>query len=37
MSFGSAVGLLQSIINTILVFVVNWVTNLLTDNEMGLF
>lgn len=37
MSFGSAVGLLQSVINTILVFTVNWVTNLLTDNEMGLF
>ena len=37
MSFGSAVGLLQSVINTVLVFVVNWVTNLLTDNEMGLF
>lgn len=37
MSFGSAVGLLQSVINTILVFLVNWITNLLTDNEMGLF
>ena len=37
MSFGTAVGLLQSVINTVLVFVVNWVTNLLTDNEMGLF
>lgn len=37
LSFGSAVGLLQSIINTILVFTVNWITNLLTDNEMGLF
>ena len=37
LSFGSAVGLLQSLINTILVFTVNWVTNLLTDNEMGLF
>lgn len=37
MSFGSAVGLLQSLINTILVFIVNWITNLLTDNEMGLF
>ena len=37
MSFGSAVGLLNSVINTVLVFVVNWVTNLLTDNEMGLF
>lgn len=37
MSFGSAVGLMQSVINTILVFTVNWVTNLLTDGEMGLF
>ena len=37
MSFGSAVGLLQSVINTVLVFTVNWITNLLTDNEMGLF
>ena len=36
-SFGSAVGLLNNVINTVLVFVVNWVTNLLTDNEMGLF
>ena len=37
MSFGSAIGLLNSVINTIIVFTVNWVTNLLTDNEMGLF
>ena len=37
MSFGTAVGLLQSVINTVLVFLVNWITNLLTDNEMGLF
>lgn len=37
MSFGSAVGLMQSLINTILVFAVNWVSNLLTDGEMGLF
>ena len=37
MSFGSAVGLLQSVINMVLVFTVNWVTNLLTNNEMGLF
>lgn len=37
MSFGSAVGLMNSVINTILVFTVNWITNLLTDNEMGLF
>lgn len=37
MSFGTAVGLLQSVINTTLVFIVNWVANVLTDNEMGLF
>lgn len=37
MSFGSAIGLLNSVINTVIVFTVNWVTNLLTDNEMGLF
>lgn len=37
MSFGTAVGLMQTAINTVLVFVVNWITNLLTDNELGLF
>lgn len=37
MSFGTAVGLMQSLVNTILVFTVNWITNILTDNEMGLF
>ena len=37
MSFGSAVSLMQSGINTVLVFLVNWITNLMTDNEMGLF
>lgn len=37
MSFGTAVGLLNSVINMILVFLVNWVTNVLSDNEMGLF
>lgn len=37
MSFGTAVGLLNSVINVILVFIVNWVTNILSDNEMGLF
>ena len=37
MSFGSAVGLLQTAINTALVFLANWVANALTDNEMGLF
>lgn len=36
-SFGSAVGLLQNFINTILIVIVNWITNALTDNEMGLF
>lgn len=37
MSFGTAVGLLNSVINMILVFFVNWVTNVLSDNELGLF
>ena len=37
MSFGTAVGLLNSVINMILVFLVNWVTNLLSDNELGMF
>ena len=37
MSFGTAVGLMNSVINTALVFLVNWITNILTDNEMGLF
>ena len=36
-SFGSAVGLLNSIINTSLVLLVNWVTNKLSDGESGLF
>lgn len=37
MSFGTAVGLLNSIINMALVFLVNWITNVLSDNELGLF
>lgn len=37
MSFGSAVGLMQTFINTILMLVANWVSNFLTDGEMGLF
>ncbi len=37
MSFGSMVGLLLNFINTFLVFLVNWITNVLTDNEMGMF
>ena len=36
-SFGSAIGLLETAINTVLLFFVNWVTNVLTDNEMGMF
>ena len=37
MSFGSAVNLFLTAINTVLIFVANWICNLLTDNEMGLF
>ena len=37
MSFGSAVGLLNSLINMGLVFLANWISNTLTDGEMGLF
>ncbi len=36
-SYGSAVGLMNSVVNTTMVVVVNWITNRLTDNEMGLF
>ena len=37
MSFGSAVGLLNSVINMGLVYLANFVTNALSDNELGLF
>jgi len=37
MSFGTAIGLLNSAINMILVFTVNAITNWLSDNELGLF
>ena len=39
MKFGysAAVGLMNSVVNTSMVVLVNWVTNRLTDNEMGLF
>ena len=37
MSFGTAIGLLNSVINTALVFFVNAITNWLSDNELGLF
>ena len=36
-SFGSAVGLLQSVINTALVFFVNWIADLLSDGEYAMF
>ena len=36
-SFGSAVGLMNSAINTSMVLFVNWVTNKLSDGEAGLF
>jgi len=36
-SYGTAVGLMNSVVNTSMVVLVNWITNLLTDNEMGLF
>lgn len=37
MSFGTAIGLLNSVINMVLVFAVNAITNALSDNELGLF
>ena len=37
MSYGSAVGVMNSVVNTVMVVLVNWITNRLTDNEMGLF
>ena len=37
MSFGTAIGLLNSAINMALVFLVNAITNWLSDNELGLF
>lgn len=36
-SYGTAVGLMNSVVNTSMTVLVNWITNLLTDNEMGLF
>ena len=36
-SYGTAVGLMNSVVNTSMVVLVNWITNRLTDNEMGLF
>ncbi len=36
-SYGSAVGLMNSVVGTSMTILVNWITNVLTDNEMGLF
>lgn len=36
-SFGTAIGLLQSVVNAVLVFTVNWIANLISDNELGMF
>ena len=37
LSYGAAIGLMNSVINTTLVVLVNWITNKLTDGEGGLF
>ena len=37
LGFGTAIGLLNSVINMALVFLVNAITNWLSDNELGLF
>lgn len=35
--YGTAINMMNSVINTGMLLLVNWVTNALTDNEMGLF
>ena len=37
MSYGTAVGLMNSVVNTIMIILVNWITNKLSDGEQGLF
>lgn len=37
LSFATAVGLMNSVINTILIVTVNWITNKISDGEQGLF
>ena len=37
MSFGTAVGLMNSAVNITLLTLVNWITNKLSDHEMGLW
>ncbi len=36
-SYGSAVGLMNSVINSFMMILVNWIANWLTDGEQGLF
>ena len=36
-SYGTAVGLMNAVINTTLVILVNWITNKVSDGEAGLF
>lgn len=37
LSYGSAVGLMNSVVGTSMVILVNWITNKLSDGEAGLF
>ena len=37
MSYGTVVGMMNSVINTLLVLLVNWITNKMSDGENGLF
>lgn len=37
LSFATAVGLMNSVINTVLIVTVNWITNKISDGEQGLF
>lgn len=37
MSFGAAVGLMNGIVSTVMVVIVNWITNKLSDGEAGLW
>lgn len=36
-SFGTAVGMMNSVINTVLIVTVNWIANKISDGEQGLF
>lgn len=37
MSYGTAIGLMNSVINCALVCIVNWIANIISDGEAGLF